>query len=140
MFCSSCPSRQPLIHVEGLPVVCFPPFLLPLVRACSHTSPECPSEFSASALHSFILKSPKGSRFSLVKCFHRPTCLTFRLPPFVLACFIFRKLPGVPPPLFQLVSKCFVLRLRCYAILLLFIFAFLSFPFSSSCFDVAVSS
>ena len=122
LFCSSCPSRQPLIHVEGLPVVRFPPFLLPLVRACSHTSSECPSEFSASAFHCFILKSPKGSRFSVVKCFHRLTCLTFRLPPFALACFILRKLPGYPPPLFQLVAGCFALRFRCGVILLLFIF------------------
>ena len=113
---------------------------MPLVRACSHTSPECPSEFSASAIHSFILKCPKGSRFSLVKCFHRPTCLTFRLLPFALACFIFRKLPGYPPPLFQLVAGCFVLRFRCCVLLLLFVFAFLTFPFFSSCFDVAVSS
>jgi hypothetical protein len=117
----------------------FPPFLLPLVRACSHTSSECPSEFSASALHCFILKNPKGSRFSVVKCFHRPTCLTFRLPPLALACFILRKLPGYPPPLFQLVAGCFALRFRCEVILLLFIFTLLSFPFFSSCFDVAVS-
>ncbi len=83
LFLLLCPSRRPLIHVECLPVVRFQPFLLPLVRACSHTSPDCPSMFWASAIQSFTFICPKGSCFSLVKCFHRPASpqeLTFQLP------------------------------------------------------------
>ncbi len=44
-FCSLCPIYQFMVHVECHPVVRFHPFFLPLVRACSHTSPKCPSMF-----------------------------------------------------------------------------------------------
>ena len=139
LFYSLCPIYQLLVHVECQPVVRFHPFLLPLVRACSHTSPKCPSMFWTHALNSFTLFCSKGRYSSLFQCLNRPTCLVFNLLTFASLCFFFRKLPGDTPPLFHFVSGCFTFRFWCCAFLLLFIFVFLSYPFWSSCFVFAFS-
>ena len=137
VFYSLCPIHQLMAHVECHPDVRFPPFLLPLVRACSHTSPKYPSMFWAQALNSFTLFCSKGSCSSLFQCLNRPTCLVFNLLTLASLCFFFRKLPGDPPPLFHFESGCFSFRFRCCALLFLFIFVFLSYPFWSSCFVFA---
>ena len=59
-----CPSHEPLMDVECLPVVRFPSFWWQLVPTCSLTLPESSSMFLAYAINSFLLLCPKGSSFS----------------------------------------------------------------------------
>ncbi len=78
-----CPSHQPLMHVECLPVVRFQSFLLPLVPTCSLTLPVSFSMFWASAIYSFLLFCPKGSSFSSL-------CVCLVLFCLVLSCVVLR--------------------------------------------------
>ena len=95
---------------------------MPFVRACSPTFSKCSSMLWAPAIHIFTLYCSKGSCSSLVKWFHRPTCLIVNLLAFALLYVFFRKLPEDPPQLFQLVPGDLALRFHRCAILLLHIF------------------
>jgi hypothetical protein len=102
VFCSLCPSCHPMIHSNVRNVFVSSPFLMLFVRACSPVSPEFPSMFAFTAVHSFILFSSKGSCSSVVFSFHRPTCLLFHVAMLSLPTQDFRKLALCLPPLFQL--------------------------------------
>jgi hypothetical protein len=59
------------------------------VLACSCHLPESSSKICTLFVHFFITFQPKGSCFSLVKYFYRPTSLSYDLPHHFFACFEF---------------------------------------------------
>ena len=100
--CSLRPIHYASVHFHGHPDLSFASFWVQLVRACSPTCPECPSLNSSLSVDSFPIICPKGSCFSLVALFHRPTHLFLHVLLLARGVLYFRKLPFHTPPLSQL--------------------------------------
>ena len=125
-----------MIHSNVRNVFVSSPFFMLFVRACSPVSPEFPSMFAFTAVHSFILFSSKGSCSSVVFSFHRPTCLLFHVAMLSLPTQDFRKLAVCLPLLFQLETHHSALEFLHYCVSHLLIFIFLRSALLSICFTL----
>ena len=78
--CSLCLCCQPRIHSNDRNSFVSSPFLLLFVSTCCPVSPEFPSMFAFTAVHSFTFFSSKGSCSSVVTSSCRPTCSLLHVP------------------------------------------------------------
>ena len=113
LFWSLCPIVHPSNHPDERNVVDSLSFVVLLVRACSPTSPECPSMFLPLSSSSFIVFCPKGSCFRLSNVSLWPTCLVLHVPALLLCDLYFKKPPLYPPLLSQLSAWCLDHWFRC---------------------------
>ena len=78
--CSLCLCCQPRIHSNDRNSFVSSPFLLLFVSTCCPISPEFPSMFAFTVMHSFTFFSSKGSCSSVVISSCRPTWSLFHVP------------------------------------------------------------
>ncbi len=104
--CSLSDIDLPVMHSDERDIGVSLSFSMPLVWACSPTSPEGPLMFWALSFTSFLVFFSKGSCFSLVICFHWHTHCVLLVPLLLLCVPNFKKLPLYPSLLFQLSALC----------------------------------